>query len=106
MVERGPLKMSSRMVSFATSKWYPRTARSVRRRKTCDWNAGSTRPPRTEQAPRLFGPAGLNEGFQQCELDQVVLRSAAANELVFGGEWGKNFDRREKIPALERREAT
>jgi hypothetical protein len=78
----------------------------MRRGKPRDRNAGSTRPPRTEQAPRLFGPVGLKEGFQQCEFDQVVLRAAAANALVFGGERGKHFYRREKIPALERREAT
>jgi hypothetical protein len=78
----------------------------MRRRKPRDRNAGSTGPPRAEEAPRLFGPVGLKEGFQQCEFDQVVLRAAAANALVFGGERGKNFDRREKIPALERREAT
>ena len=76
------------------------------RRKPRDRNAGSTRPPRIEQAPRLFGPAGLNEGLQQCEFDQVVLCAAAANAFVFGGERGKTFYRRAKIPALERREAT
>ena len=78
----------------------------MRRRKPCDRNAEGTRPPRAEQAPRFFGPAGLNEGFQQREFDQVVLRAAAANALVFDGERGKNFYRREKIPTLERREAT
>jgi 2-keto-4-pentenoate hydratase/2-oxohepta-3-ene-1,7-dioic acid hydratase in catechol pathway len=56
----------------------------MRRRKPRDRNAGSIRSPRTEQAPRLFGPVGLKKGFQQCEFDQVVLRAAAANALVFG----------------------
>jgi hypothetical protein len=31
-----------------------------------------------------------------------VLRATAANAFVFGGERGKHFYRREKIPALER----
>jgi hypothetical protein len=34
-----------------------------------------------------------------------VLRAAAANTLVFSDERGKHLDRREKIAALERREA-
>jgi hypothetical protein len=54
---------------------------------------------------RVFGSVGLKAGLQQSELDQVVLRAAAANALVFGSERGEHLDRSEKIPALERREA-
>jgi len=71
---------------------------SIRVRKPRDRNAGGTRAPRIEQAPRLFGPVGLEVGFQQREFDHVVLRAAAANALVFGGERGKYFYCREKSP--------
>jgi hypothetical protein len=87
-------------------KWWSDRARSIRPRTPRDRNAGRTRPPRTEQAPRLFGPAGLKVGFQQREVDQVMLRAATADALVFGGERGKHFYRREKISTLERRDAT
>ena len=76
---------------------------SLRRGEPRDRNAGSTRSPSAEQALRLFGSVGLKVGLQQRELDQVVLRAAAANALVFGSERGERLDRREKIPALERR---
>ena len=77
----------------------------MRRGKPRDRNAGSTRAPRAEQTPSFLKPIGRGIGPQQAELDQVVLRAAAANALVFGGERGKRLDRRAKIPALERREA-
>ena len=78
----------------------------MRRGKPRDRNAGRTRSPNAEQALRFFGSAGLKVRLQQREFDQVMLRAAAANALVFGGERGKHFYRREKIPALERREST
>jgi len=78
---------------------------SLRRGEPRDRNGGSTRSPSAEQALRLFGSVGLKVGLQQRELDQVVLRAAAANALVFGSERGEHPGRREKIPALERREA-
>ena len=78
---------------------------SLRRGEPRDRNAGSTRSPSAEQALRLFGSVGLKVGLQQRELDQVVLRAAAADALVFGSERGEHLGRREKIPALERREA-
>ena len=78
----------------------------MRRGKPRDRNAGRTRSPSAEQALRFFGSAGLKVRLQQREFDQVMLRAAAANALVFDGERGKNFERREKIPTLERRKAT
>src|SRR5258708_28240167 len=74
-------------------------ARSLRRGGPRDRNAGSTRSPSAEQALRLFSSVGLKVGLQQRELDQVVLRAAAANALVFGSERRKHLDPREKIPA-------
>ena len=76
----------------------------MRRGKPRDRNAGRTRSPSAEQALRFFGSAGLKVRLQQREFDQVMLRAAAANALVFGGERGEHLDRRRKIAALERRE--
>jgi hypothetical protein len=50
-----------------------------------DGNAGSTRSPRAEKAPRLLQPVGVEIGLQQRELDQIVLRAAAAYSFVFPG---------------------
>src|SRR5580700_1739784 len=75
------------------------------RRDPRDGNAGSTRSPRAEQMPSFLQPAGVEIGLQQRELDQVVLRAAAANAFAFPGERGKCLDRSGKIPALERRKA-
>ena len=71
-----------------------------------DRNAGSTGSPRAEQTPSLLQPVGLEIGLQQSELDQVVLRAAAANAFAFTGERGEGIDRRRKIPAFKCREAT
>jgi hypothetical protein len=70
----------------------------------CRLLAGPTRSPSAEQALRFFGSAGKVR-LQQREFDRIMLRAAAANALVFGGERGKHLDRRRKIAALERREA-
>ena len=59
-----------------------------------------SRSPRAKQMPCLLQPIDLEIGLQQGELDQVVLRSAAANALAFPGQWGKHLDRRGEIPAL------
>jgi hypothetical protein len=54
----------------------------MHRRNTRDSNSGSARPPRAEQPLRLLHPAGFEIGLQQGELDQVVLRAAAANAFA------------------------
>jgi hypothetical protein len=51
-----------------------------------DWNAGSIRPSHAEQMPRFLQPIGIDIGLQQCELDQIVLRTATANAFVFPGD--------------------
>ena len=55
--------------------------------------------------PRLLQPVGIEIGLQQRELDQVVLRAAAADAFVFAGERGEHLDRGGKIPAFERRKS-
>jgi hypothetical protein len=50
-------------------------------------------------------PLSAEIGPQQRELDQVVLRAAAANAFVFPCERREHLDRRRKIPVLEGREA-
>ena len=62
------------------------------RRNAGDRNAGSARPSRTEQALCLLQPVGFDIGFQQRELDEVVLRAAAANAFAFSGEWRERVD--------------
>ena len=49
--------------------------------------------------------ARLDVGLQQGKLDQIVLCTAAANALVFAGEWRQCFNRAGKIPAFECRQA-
>jgi hypothetical protein len=83
----------------------PEGARSMRRGKPRERNAGRTRSPSAEQALRFFGSASLKIRFQQREFDQVMLRAAAANALGFGGKRGQHINRRRKMAALERREA-
>src|SRR5580704_14368306 len=61
-----------------SENWHAMVARrSVDRRHAGNGNAGSSRPPRTEQPARLLWPIGVEIGLQQRELDQVVLRAAA-----------------------------
>ena len=69
-------------------------------------DAGSTRPSRAEQMPRFLQSIGAEIGPQQSELDQVVLRAATANALVFPYQWRKHLYRAGKISAFERREST
>src|ERR1700730_12180248 len=75
---------------------------SMHRRNPHDGNAGSTRPPHSEETPRFLRPIGVDTGLQQCELNQIVLRAATANAFVFPYERRKRIDRAGKIPALER----
>src|SRR5437879_536835 len=77
----------------------------MHRRKPHYGNSGSARPLRAEQTPRFLRPIGLDIGLQQGELDQIVLRTAAANALVFPSERRERLDRAGKISALEGREA-
>ena len=79
--------------------------RSVDRRHAGNGNAGSSRPPRTEQPARLLWPIGVEIGLQQRELDQVVLRAAAANAFASPRERCQRLDRDGKVSAFERREA-
>src|SRR5437016_6170589 len=70
-----------------------------------DGNAGGPGPPHAEQMARFTRPIGAEIGPQQGELDQVMLRTAAANTFVLPGERRKRLDRSGKIAAFERREA-
>jgi hypothetical protein len=74
-------------------------------RNSQDGDAGSTRPPHAKQIPRFAQPIGAEVGSQQSELDQVVLRAAAANAFVLPGKGAKRLDRRGKIPAFVRRKS-
>src|SRR2546430_4023723 len=88
------LPISSDMASVQKSRISrPRPLlQSMHRRDPRDGNAGSTRSPRAEQMPCFLQPAGVEIGLQQGELDQVVLRAAAANAFVFPVERGKRLD--------------
>src|SRR5258708_24950134 len=68
-------------------------------------NAECVWQPRAEQMSRFVLPIGAEVGPQQGELDQVVLRAAAANPFVFPGERRKRLDRAGKVPAFEGRES-
>ena len=70
----------------------------MHRRKPRDRNAGSAQPACTYQTPCFFEPIGVDIGLQQCELDQIVLRSATANAFIFPCERGERLDRAEKSP--------
>ena len=70
-----------------------------------DGNPASAWPPLAEQSPRFLQPTGVDIGLHQGKLDQIVLCAAAANALVFAGEWRQCFNRAGRIPALECRQA-
>ena len=70
-----------------------------------DRDAHGTRPPGSEQTARFLQAIGINAGTQQGEVDQVVLRAAAADALVIPGERRKRRDRARKIAVFEGREA-
>jgi hypothetical protein len=70
-----------------------------------DRDPGGTRPPSAEETPSFLQPTGLDIGLQQCELDQVVLRAAAANAFVSPRERCQRLNRDGKVSAFERREA-
>src|SRR3954452_10408975 len=76
----------------------------MHRRNPYDGNAESTRPPDAEQMPRFVQPIGVDIGPQQCEFDQIVLRAATADALVFPRERRKRLDCVGKLPAFKRRE--
>src|ERR1041384_6341975 len=75
------------------------------RRTTNTRSAGGARPPSTEQALRIVQPIGLDIGPHQCELDQVMLRSAAADAFVLPRQRRQRVDCGGEIAALERNEA-
>lgn len=69
--------------------------------ESTDGNAASARPSRTQYFPCLLEPTRVEACFQQCELDQIVLRAAAANALILSSERPQNCNRLSKVAMLE-----
>src|SRR5262245_9990828 len=69
-----------------------------------DGNSGSPWPPCAEQALGVVRPVGREAGPQQREVDQVVLRAAAADALVLARERRQRLDRRGIVATFERGE--
>ena len=78
----------------------------MHRRDPHDGNPGSAWPPRAEQSPRCLQPTGVDIGFQQGKLNQIVLCAAAANTLVLTGEGSERLYCRGEIAPFERSEAS
>src|SRR5215467_9528825 len=68
-------------------------------------NIGSAWAACAQQPLGLFQTTGAEIGFQQGELNQIVLRTTAADALVLTGKGRQRLYRRGEIPPLERGEA-
>jgi len=86
---------------FKLASW----TRLLDRRDPRNRNTGSAGAACAQQPFSLFQTTGAETGLQQGELDQIVLRTAAADALVLTGKGRQRLYRRGEIPPFERREA-
>src|SRR6516225_9273036 len=74
-------------------------------RDTLNRNAGSAGTASAQQPLGLLQTPGAEIGPEQGELDQIVLRAAAADTLVLTGKGSERLYCRGEIPPLERGKA-